>query len=113
MPLFGIFPLVRDTDALIPIELVPPVSVAGWATTFEVSRNIGGNAFVNKYAASGYVGGQSGIAVTDASTGKFAIRFNARDMSGQDPGGYGFKFSRLDSGYVTVLVDGFVNLTVA
>jgi hypothetical protein len=52
----------------------------------------------------------SGIAVANSGNGTFQVYLNPNDTSGLSDGSYAYVLSRTDSGYASVLTEGFLIL---
>ena len=111
MPVYGNFELTKGTDGDLLIELSPPIDVGGWTVRFTISKrfNASSGVIVDRWASSGYGGGQSGITVTDSGVGRFTITApTPEEFSGRDAGNYAMQFSRTDSGSRTPLSQGLI-----
>lgn len=105
------FRLIKYEDGLIIIPMRPAVPVGGWSAAFRVTRRFGDGLtpLVLKSTASGH-DGVSGVTVMDSGLGKFGVTFTPADRSGLEPGNYAFQFERMDSGFRTVLTQGYMLL---
>ena len=109
------FAIARFDDGVLVLALEPPEPVGGWQVQFTQWRRFPYNTsgapvsgLITKSCASGYGGGQSGITVTNSGAGIFSITLFATDISGEiDQGNYAYRVERLDSGYRSVLSEGF------
>lgn len=104
--------IARNEDAVLAITMAPPVNIAGWNIRFRAQHRFGGlSGFITKSAASGFGGGQSGITIANSGTGAFNVRLNSPDTSGQEYGAYAYTAERMDSGFRTVLTEGYLILS--
>lgn len=111
MPVQVSFSLARYEDGTLTVGLAPPTAVGGWNVQFQVTKFFGGvSGLITKSVASGY-SVVSGVTVVNSGKGVFSVKIGTQDTSGLDPGTYAMQFQRLDSGFRTVLSEGFFLLT--
>lgn len=102
--------LTAETDTTIGVQLTPAVAIGGWNIEFEMKTHFGGvSGIITKSVASGF-NGASGITVTNSGEGLFNISIRAGDTSGLLYAPYAYTTRRDDSGFKTVLTEGFCNL---
>lgn len=110
MPIQQDFGLVLREDGVIQTVMEPSTNIAGWNLQTLVTKRPGHlSGLIVKSAASGYGGGQSGITITNSGQGIFTTAINSVDSSGFDPGAYAYRTERLDSGFRSVLTEGYLN----
>ena len=110
MPIIANYPLVRGQDGTLTISLTPATSISGWTIQATFLQRFGGSSgLIQKSMASGH-DGVSGISLLDGAAGSFRVTINAGDTSGLEYGNYSYNVSRLDSGFATVLSEGFLLL---
>ena len=104
--------MVYQEDVLDSFVMSPPQPIGGWTVEARVSKRfgIGSSGLIVASAASGYGGGVSGITITDSGAGKMTFPINSPATSGFLPGNYATTISRLDSGFNTVLYQGYLIL---
>jgi len=115
MPNFVDFKIAKFSDGVLTIDMVPAVEVGGWsvrclfAKSFDASSS---GILFDRYGASGYANGESGITWVDSGVGRFQITSpTPEEFSGKDAGPYAFQFERLDSGGRTPLTQGYALIT--
>ena len=102
------FSLLRLEAGTLNVELTPPTNISGWSLLFQAKKYFGGESgLINAYAASGY-NNVSGINVHNAGAGMFSVAIPAGATSGWNYGNYAFSAQRTDSGFQTVLSQGFM-----
>lgn len=102
------FTFARYQDGILSIDMQPPTSVSGWTTEFYLTKRKGGTTKIfSKTCASGFVAGQSGTTLVNGQVGIFNIAINSVDTSGLEFGNYFATFERLDSGFRTVISEGY------
>ena len=104
------FPLTKDTDNNLDISIVPAVSIGGWSMEFEVQKNFWGSSGLILKSVSSGLNGASGITVTDSGQGQLRVRLNAVDSSGLAYGAYAYQLNRTNSGFQTVLSEGYISV---
>lgn len=103
--------LIAYSDGVLTIGLQPPTAIGGWSIDFKMTKRFRGESgLIQKYCASGYGNGASGITVTNSGQGIFAVRVNEGNTSGLDPGTYAIQAKRTDSGFATSLTQGWLVL---
>lgn len=108
MPVINDFPLFLGNDQIVPVTIAPPTPIGGYDLLFRVTRNYGSTSgFITKSAASGY-NGVSGITIISSGGGQLQVRINAVDSSGLGQGAYFYALTRINSGFVTELAEGFM-----
>lgn len=111
MPKIADFAVVRQTQAVITINLTPPVSITGWNLQLQVGKRFDwSSGLITKSLASGFIAGQSGLSIVDATVGILNASFAAGDTSGWDFGNYAYELSRLGSGVQGSLTQGFISI---
>ena len=104
------FPVTKNTDATVNVQLTPATPIGGWSIQFQTMQHFGGvSGILTKSCASGFYG--SGITLLNSGTGAFQVTINAVETSGLAFGPYSYIAQRTDSGSRTVLAEGFLNLT--
>lgn len=106
MPVIVDFSIARYEDAIINMSIVPPTPIGGWSIQFDMMHRFGGEGFTVKSMASGMYG-VSGMNIVNSGQGVMQIRMNAVNTSGRDYGEYAFAITRTDSGFRTVLTEGY------
>lgn len=77
------FPLPASQDAVLQIQIQPPVSISGWTIRWDLLYRLGSpSPIVSKYLASGYTSGQSGISLFNGQQGSFNVSLFASEISG-------------------------------
>lgn len=112
MSVQGDFGIIRYEDGIITVNLTPPVAITGWSIVWTCQKRFGNtpDPVAVRSASSGF-NGVSGITVTNAGQGVFTIQLPTQaEMSGRDFGNYANSAIRTDSGYRTVLSQGFMQL---
>lgn len=111
MPLYADFALARYEDGVLTIVMTPPVSIGGQTIEFVMGKRFGSQTpFVTKVVASGF-NGASGITITDSGVGRMNVNlFATPDMSGREENNYAWSVKRIDSGYHTTYVQGYLVL---
>ena len=110
MPVYTEVTVTRYDDGVLTIGLAPPTAIGGWDISFEVEKRFGGTSgLIVKSIASGY-NGQSGITITNSGAGIFTVSITSPNVSGLDYGAYAYQACRLDSGFITTLAEGYINL---
>lgn len=100
------FTIYRYADGLLTVPVSPPVPVGGWSVEFIMTKRQDGTPIVTKSVASGF-NGQSGINITDSGNGTMIISLFASEVSGIDQGSYAYRVTRTDSGFHSVLCNGY------
>lgn len=110
MPQYSDTRMIFQEDVLDTFVMSPPQPIGGWTVEARISKRfgIGASGIIVMSAASGYGGGASGITITDSGAGKMTFPINSPATSGWQPGPYATTISRLDSGSVSVLYQGFL-----
>lgn len=104
------FSLDRTEDATVTIVMTPPTPIGGWSIRTTLTKRYGSvSGIFDKYVSSG-LNGASGITVVDSGLGVFNVKIDSNDTSGLNYGNYVHCSKRLDSGFVTVLTEGFVSI---
>ena len=112
MPVYADWSLVRYEDGTLTITLVPQVNIAGWNMRFLVQHRFGGTSgLIEKNVASGY-SASSGITVNNSGNGVLSVAIRGADTSGMEFGNYAYTLERMDSGFRTVLSEGYLQLGV-
>ncbi len=102
--------VVKYEDGTFVFQLSPPTSVRYWDIRFRMSRRAGGSDIILKSCASGY-NNVSGINVTDFTDGVMNTSIYSVNTSGLDESAYYYTLGHYNSGVVTLLARGYVNLT--
>jgi hypothetical protein len=108
MPNLVDYVLAVAEDGTVSFSLAPPTTISGWTVQFTQSKRLHGTPILNAYLASGYANGQSGLTLTNGQAGQFTIAHYAALMSGRDDGCYAYTVQRIDSGFSTLLCEGFI-----
>ncbi len=110
MPILADFSLSRLEDATLTVSMAPPTPIGGWMLRFWMQNRFGGiSGFAQAYVSSGY-NGQSGINVINSGQGVFSVTIPSMATSGLDYKNYAYAIERLDSGFRTVISEGYVLL---
>ena len=105
------FPLNRFEDGVFVVSMSPPQDISNWSLRFFMQHRFGGvSGLIQKYAASGYGGGVSGITITNSGQGVFNIAFRSVDTSGLEYGNYAYTVERTESGHRQILTEGYMNI---
>jgi hypothetical protein len=111
MPILADFTLCRYEDGSLVVSLAPGTNIGGWSMRFALQHRFGGiSGIIEKWMASGYYG-VSGMNINNSGQGVFNIGVNSADTSGLDFGNYAYTVERLDSGFRTILTEGYLQLT--
>jgi len=103
---FGEF--AQYEDGLINVSLAPPTNISGWSLQFQVGKRFGWTSgLITRSCASGF-NNVSGINVVNGAQGQFKISLQSVDTSGMNFGAYAGYCQRLDSGFHTNLVEGYL-----
>lgn len=100
------FILNKAEDGTLTINLAPQQAVGGWTVQFTLMKRFNGDPILTKSCASGFIN-VSGINVVNSGTGSFTVRFNPAEFSGNVEGNYAFLLQRTDSGFATILAEGY------
>lgn len=104
------FSMAPREDGTLAVSMTPPVGISGWSLQFLLQKNFGGiSGLIVKSAASGF-NNVSGINILDGVQGQFNVKINSVDTSGFSSQNYAYTIARLDSGFVTTLVEGYLLL---
>lgn len=105
------FMLIRGDDAVLEINLTPPVAIGGWTIHTRLQKRFGdiASGILDKWMASGRYS-VSGMNIVNSGQGIFNVAINAVETSGLDYGNYAYSAVRTDSGNVSVLTQGFCML---
>ncbi len=107
---FADFPICRLVDQQITLGLSPPIPISGLAIEFQAMKRFGAtNGVFLKSVASGF-NNVSGINVFNAPQAQMNIQINSVDTSGLDFGAYPYEARRVDSGFRTVVAQGYLLL---
>lgn len=106
MAVIADFILASSEDGVLVISMTPPTAIGGWTLVYSQSLRAEGIPFITKSVASGY-SAASGITVTNSGEGVFQVNFFAPEMSGYSDGAYYYSISRTDSGYRTIVAEGY------
>ena len=110
MPVIADFSIARNQDFTLPINLEPATNVSGWAVQFLAQNHFGGvSGYMLKSAASGF-NNVSGVNCVDGVQGRFTVKVFAQETSGLAFGNIAYSFNRMDSGFHTPLVLGFLTI---
>src|SRR5207244_2422510 len=104
MPVHANFSYARYSDGVLAVGLQAATPIGGWTIQLTVTKRFGSpniSGLINKIAASGTGGGQSGITITDSGQGRFNIRLDSGDTTNLDFGNYAGIIERTDSGFRT------------
>lgn len=86
--------------------MTPPTPIGGWSLQYIQSFRPDGDPFIVKNMASGYYG-VSGMSIINSGAGIMQVQLGPPEMSGYDPGAYFWRITRLDSGFVTDIGQGY------
>lgn len=106
MPVYADFPLGLSEFGVVAFSLQNPTPISGWSVQFDLARRPGGVPFFSAYLASGF-DGVSGITLVNGAIGTFTVDLPPSIMSGRDPGNFGYKIHRSNSGFQTDLTLGY------
>ena len=92
--------------------MTPPVPVGGWSLVYNQSLRTGGIPTVTKSVASGYapaISGAvtSGIQILSSGQGVISVQLFTAEMSGQQYDAYAYSVQRTDSGFQSIVAEGF------
>lgn len=111
MPVLADFTIGRYSDGVLTVYMAPPVPVGAWNIQFQTTKRFGGGSgLITKSVSSGY-NGVSGITITNSGIGVLNVNINSNDTSGLNYGVYAFTLSRLDSGLVSQISEGYLIVT--
>jgi hypothetical protein len=110
MALHADFSLVQYENGVLAIGLAPPTAIGGMSLVWTLGKRPGGSTInAVRSVASGY-NAQSGITITNSGEGQLFVSIYPVDTSGLDPGNYYYTLNKVDSGFATLMVDGFLKL---
>ena len=107
------FSVVKFSDSILTINLIPAVPIGGWSLRFEAQHRPGGiSGLITKSSASGFGGSNhpSGITITNSGNGQFNVYIDGVNTSGLDYGAYAYSVQRMDSGSRTLISEGFMSV---
>jgi hypothetical protein len=102
---------VRFDDGLLIVNLAAATNISGWTIAMRLQNSFGGISGLAQFSCASGFNGVSGITVTDGVNGVFQVQVAGPQTSGLDFKNYAMDISRLDSGFHTQLVGGFLCLT--
>lgn len=106
MPVYSDFSTQTGEDSSVAMALTSPTSISGWSIRYQETKHFGGSSgLVQRYCASGF-NNVSGINVTDGANGRLVVSLRSADSSGR-AGNYAYRIERLDSGFQSVLTEGY------
>ncbi len=112
MPVYADFPIVQQEDMRVSLNMNPPVPIGQWTIQFQVQRRFGGiSGIMFASVASGF-NGMSGITIIDSGQGQMVVTIPSVVTSGMNPGPKAFAGNRIDSGFHTCIVEGFLLLGI-
>lgn len=114
MPVHANFSYAKYADGVLTVGLQQPAPIGNWTIQFTTTKHFGTpnvSGLISKIAGSGTGGGQSGITIVDSGQGRFNVKINSVDTSGLDYGNYAGVIERVDSGFRTILSEGFLTVT--
>ena len=103
--------MLQTTDVGITFTMAPPVPISGWSVEMKVAKRFGGSGRIISSMASGFSAGESGITLTNGAQGIFTMPINAPQTSGWQPGNYATTITRTDSGSISCLDIGYLQLS--
>jgi hypothetical protein len=108
MAVFQTITYIKYDDGLITIAMTPPQPIGQWSIHFQLNRQaeISVSGLVNKYVGSGY-NNVSGINITSSGQGTFNVGITSTDTAALNTGTYYYTAIRTDSGFVSVLSEGY------
>jgi hypothetical protein len=111
MPVVQSFQFIRFQDGLLEIGMLPSEPISGWSINFQVFTRPGGTVpLINKYLASGFINGESGMYLVNGAAGVYSVALHAGDTSGFLNANYYYTNTRTDSGNVKELSRGFITM---
>ncbi len=94
------------SDGVLVVSMAPPTNISTWAIDYQQSLRAGGDPFITKSTAPGF-NGVSGITVINPGLGTLSVALFAAEMSGRQDDSYYYAIRRTDSGFASVLVEGY------
>lgn len=114
MPSFSNYAFSRTEDGIISVSISPPTPIGGWNIEFNAYDHFDGNSGrIKKSCDSGFCTNQSGITITNSGNGQFNIflyKLGVTDASGFQYGNMAWTIERMNSGFHTVVSEGFLSL---
>ena len=112
MPVYQNFSMAKFENAVLAVTITPPTAVGSWNLSFVVMKRFNGEeSLIVKSSTSGFGAGQSGITILNSGNGQIAVKINTPDTSGLCPNyAYAFALTRVNSGFNTVLTEGYLKL---
>ena len=86
--------------------MAPPVPIGGWTIIYQQSLRAEGIPFITKSVSSGYAT-VSGIQINNSGQGVLQVNFFAPEMSGRQDDAYWYQITRTDSGFRSIIAEGF------
>lgn len=110
MPVLTDFQMSKFEDGILVVEMEPPQPIGGWLVRFQVMKRFGSSSgLIEKWMGSGGYN-VSGMDIVNSGQGLYQATINSLDTSGLDYGAYAFQSERMDSGFRTVLNEGYFML---
>ena len=111
MAVQGSFGMVRFEDGLLTITLTPPTSIRNWSIEWKLQKRFGYSPYPIAVASvTSGLNNVSGINIINADQGVFTVNLIGALTSGLDAGNYVNTSVRTDSGFNTVLSEGYLQL---
>lgn len=112
MPIQTDFSQWRYADGLLTISMTPPVAIGAWSINVDFNKRFGAaTPLFRKSITSGF-NASSGITITDSGIGSFVVAIDGVNTSGFDAANYVFRATRVDSGFVTPIAEGFMTVRI-
>lgn len=108
MPVITEYGLCRLEDGTLVVNLTPPGRIDNMTIRYLETKRFGQqtSGYVEKWYASGY-NTVSGISIINSGEGVMRITMDSVETSGREYGNYSFRVERMDSGYRTVIAEGY------
>lgn len=104
------FAIARWEDGILQITMNPSVAIGGWTIRFQAQHRFGGiSGAIQRYISTGK-NNQSGINILNSGLGIFTVQINSVDTSGLDFSNLTYVTERMDSGFRTIINEGFIAL---
>lgn len=111
MPTQANFGLPKFSDGNLTVNMAPNVDVGGWSLEVVLARRFGSvSGLLIGGIASGIPNGASGLTVINSGEGIFQIAIPSLATSGLQFGNYAYSVNRVESGFRTVLNQGYLTI---
>lgn len=112
MPITVNFELPRGTDGILTLQMEPPVNTSGWDIHFQVQKRFGASSgLFDAWCGSNGLNNVSGINMRDGNQGILDITVKGIYTSGLPFANYAHTTTRTNSGFNTLLSQGYLALT--